>query len=531
MALRVVAISAPDRPTGKLGRTLTSRDPASLFNACRYAAFLADNGIGPWGESNWTGSRQNRRKTILLMDFLEEDMPTFESLLKKERPNFLLIGAMTLCLPGAIACAQKAKEILGDKVCVVLGGWHATETIYFESRSKAVKHHASSPLRLIAEGHIKPLFDIVISGEGEYLIAKIGEIIDCLDGRNIPVSKISDYLSLLADVPGNWIIGWVESDQIVTIEGKGIPFDRNILVPICEPFGVQTSFNVFDGRLTAHTFSDIARGCVYDCTFCSERSSVRGPLIQIDTAAERLFRQFKSVEKVIKEDSPSLGASAFVEDSTLLAGSNMALLRLVDLLSNGGLNVRFGGQFTVDQVLKKIKIIQALKKVGFDYIFIGIETGRPESIEGMSKIHPGEDQWLDRAERAIEALTGLEIACGISLLFGMGESRQDRLSLFRRIRKWQDFHNSPAPISINWAVQHPLRGNDGGVSFRYTSWGTPVGPYLDAFQDFGEASLLYPIAGQIAPTLAEVEEVKTAYRELLKLSEAAIIKRKRKNND
>jgi hypothetical protein len=49
-----IAVSAPEFSELGLGtQVLTSKDPASLYNACRYATFLADNDIGPWGESNW----------------------------------------------------------------------------------------------------------------------------------------------------------------------------------------------------------------------------------------------------------------------------------------------------------------------------------------------------------------------------------------------------------------------------------------------------------------------------------------------
>jgi len=47
VSLRVIAVSAPEYPEGRVGsKTLNSRDPASLYNACRYAAFLAESGLG-----------------------------------------------------------------------------------------------------------------------------------------------------------------------------------------------------------------------------------------------------------------------------------------------------------------------------------------------------------------------------------------------------------------------------------------------------------------------------------------------------
>ena len=274
MAIHVMAISAPENKRGFLGKhSLKSEDPASLYNACRYAGSLAAKGIYPWGESNWAGSRAERCDSILLMHSLEDDISTFKEKIVKLKPNLLLIGAMTVCLPGAIACAKIAREILGDKVCIVLGGRHASESIYL-SQSGMVSHHASSPLLLMANNKIERIFDIVISGEGEYIIAWIGEIIDNLDRKNLPLSIIEKYFGNTSGVPGRWIIGSVFNNQLRTVICPGIPINKNLLPSPCEIFGIHSSFNTFGERMTAHVFSDIGCGCVFDCNFCSESRSV-----------------------------------------------------------------------------------------------------------------------------------------------------------------------------------------------------------------------------------------------------------------
>lgn len=469
--------------------------------------------MGPLGESNWAVPRKIRRETILLMHSLKEDLPAFKNLLEKVQPNLLLIGAMSLCLPGAVACARKAKEMFGNEICVVLGGRHATETIYSDQRGVII-HHPGSPLRLIAEGYIEPVFDLVVSGEGEHIIAWIGEKVDKLDRLCISPSTISAHHEGVEQVHGRWILGWTEAGQIYTIEGKGSQIDRNFLPPPCEMFSVRSSLDVFGGRLTAHVSSDTGNGCVYNCKYCSERRSVTGPLVQLETSPERLFRQLQSAVNVIREDSPSLKASAFVEDSTMLAGSNVALWQLVDLLAKTKLDLRFGGQFTVDQILSKVDILKSLKEVGLDYIFVGIETLEPSSIGGMNKdVKSNESTWLSRAERAIEVLTSLRIQCGASLLFGLGETHESRIKLLHQIEQWRTCYGSPDPISLNWAVQHPLRGDDGGANYRYLEWGIPPGSWLEAFQDFGEASFRYPLAGQNPPILYEVQEIRSLCRQ------------------
>ena len=368
MALRAAAIAAPDYQTGTLDvHTLTSPDPVSVYNACRRAAWLGDNGSGSW--SNWATSRKERRENTLLLRSLDDEMSAFEALLLKEQPNLLLIGSMTIAMPGAVACAKLAKEMFGDQICVVLGGRHASETIYFNPQTRNVIHHPGSPLRWMAEGRIEPLFDLVVAGDGEYVIPRVGEIVDLTDRKRKCAAHIQTELGELSQEPGRWIAGWVDSGQVFTLEGKGGLIDYNQLPPPCAMFGVQTSFGeTLDNRLTAHVFSDGGRGCVYDCEFCSERCSVTGPPAQMKTSAGRLFRQ----------------------------------------------------------------------------------------------------------------------------------------------------------LSMNWGVQHPLCGLDGGMGYTYHQWGTPAGPFLDAFQAFGEASVNYPLAGQPPPTLEEVEEVREMYNQLCEYSQAKI---------
>lgn len=515
MALRVVAVAAPELPERALGTgVLKSQDPASLFNACRYAAFLAENKIGPWGESNWSLPRKERRESVLLMHSLKEDISLFADLLERIQPNLLLIGAMSLCLPGAIECARIAKKMLGNHICVVLGGRHATETIYL-NQAGTITHHPGSPLRLMAEGLIPMVFDLVVSGEGEHIIATLGEIIDDLDKRGIEVSTIAPHLHGATQTPGRWITGWVQNGTVRAFEGKGANIDRNNLPSPCEMFGIKTSFDVFGGRLTAHAFSDTGNGCAFDCPFCSERRSATGPLLQLETSADRLFRQLQSAVQVVLEDSSTFKASAFVEDSTMLAGSNTALRELVRRLSEAKLDLRFGAQFTTDQLLSRKEILLDLKTVGLDYLFVGVETPDPTLVGGMSKdVKSKEGTWIHRNEQAFKILTSLGIQCGAALLFGLGETHKSRLALLRTMEEWRTRYGSPKPLSINWAVQHPLRGEDGGTAYRYQAWGTPPGAWLDAFQDFGEASLLYPLAGTNPPLLGEVREIADFYREL-----------------
>lgn len=511
MSLRVVAISAPQwikKPPEK-HYNIDSVDPASLFNACRVAAILADQKIGAWGESNWAVSRQQRRKKLLLMNSLLESMPYFEKLLMQEQPNLLLIGAMSLCFPGAIACAKRAKEIFGDKIFIVLGGWHASETIYVHaSQPSIVRHHVSSPTWLMQHNLIPSVFDLVISGSGEFVIAILGEMIASLIKKGQPLHKLCHELEAHKQITGRWIASFVKAGQIIDVQSRAYPIDYNQLVPPCSLFGVGSSFNVFDGALTAHVFSDTGRGCAYDCYFCSERRSVNGPLLQVQQAPHRLYRQLEAACRTIQTDNPGKQASAFVEDSVLLTGKIHNLHALADLLEANPLPIHFGGQLTIPQILARQEVLLRLKECGLNYFFVGLETLAPNEIGGMNKAF-GQlgEHWIYSAEKVLEFFATNGIRYGCALLFGLGEPHGRRLQLLSTIKNWQERYQLPYPVSLNWATQHPLMGNDGGANYHYIDWGISDDSFLEAFAGFGEASTLYPLVNVLSPRLAEVQEI------------------------
>ncbi|MFK3815600.1 B12-binding domain/radical SAM domain-containing protein [Pseudomonas sp. NPDC089407] len=505
-AIRAIAVSAPDCIKGtKSRKALNSPDPVSLFNACRCAANAALRADGAWGKSNWAQTGKELRNSFLLMYSLD-DMHQFRDLLQAERPNIVFIGAMTLCMPGAIECAKLAREVLKNNALIVLGGRHANETIFLTEESQrlqsAVIHHTASPGRLIREGKIPPLFDVIISGEAELLIKQIGELVT--QSPHHPTRYIANHLD--RRVAGRWIIDFPHLGK--TLVSAGIPLKHDELPSVVETFGITASFEVFRERMTSHVFSDTGPGCVYDCAFCSERRSVTGNIQEIKSAASRLYKQFKVTVDTVKQDHPYKKASAFVEDSIFLSGSPRAINQLCHLLEQNPLDIVFGGQFTIDQIINKMDIIERLAQNGLTYVFIGLETLEPDEIGGLSKDLGGKkDTWENRFIKVLNILKNNGISCGCALLFGLGEKRTSRKKLIQRLALFKKDIGQPILISANWAVRHPLRSDDETDSEDFLRWGTPEGELLEYFHSFGEASLEYPLPNVAPPTVNEVKEV------------------------
>lgn len=509
MALRVVACSAPQFVEGEVGdKALTSSDPASLYNACRWAAWLAEQGRGAWGDSNWSGGRSERRKTTLLLWSQPEAERRLGRVLEEVRPDLVLIGAMTICLRGAIETARLVRASLGDSVCIVLGGRHATETMWLDRRSAAVTHHVSSPLRLMAEGEIPAdLFDIVIAGDGEFVIAEIGELVASVKSKNTVSTLARDKLDQLADCPGKWIAGSFSGGRVRTICSRGAPVDYHRLPSPAAMFGISAAFDVFDGAPTAHVFSDIGYGCIYDCSFCSERVSVVGAPRQMKSSGARLHAQLLSARDVVDSDySPDSQASAFVEDSTLLGWNANLVGQFEECMEAQPVDIRLGGQATIDQIVRSPQLARRLRGLGLEYLFIGLETPLPDVVGGLHKnIGVKRGSWMERADQALEILSEVGISVGLSLLFGLGEGRSQRDILFSELERWkkQDMFGS---ISMNWAVQHPLQ-NAVGIEYKYLDWAISPGPMLPLLRHFGEASECYPITGGSRPEIDDVRDI------------------------
>lgn len=250
------------------------------------------------------------------------------------------------------------------------------------------------------------------------------------------------------------------------------------------------------------------KGCAYDCHFCSERRSVAGTLKQLSSAADRLFNQLSDAQQVVEKTYFQQQASAFVEDSLLLAGNKREMDKLYQNLTNSSVDKLFGAQLTIDQILARKENILNLNKVGLNYFFIGLETFDPKLIGGMSKDTNKNTNysWSDRATAVFEFLAEHNIQCGAAILFGLDEQHHQRIHLLKLIDIWQSKFKMPWPVSMNWAVQHPLCGRDNGANYLYLDWETP-GDLLDLFHDFGEASLNYPLKNIDPPNYWEVKDV------------------------
>lgn len=520
--LNVAAVSAPHWPTEPVEgeHHLNSATPFSLHNAVRMAAARAEAGVGWWGCSNWQ-THAGRAGSIFLSDYLPVARKWMDDAIRAIEPNLLLIGSMTISLPGAVELAREAKAQLGAHVLVVFGGKHAIETTAATPNGALL--HPASPVRLMESGEIPPVFDLVLAGDAEEAIAAIGELVGARHCVGEPATAVLDSpeLESLAAARGDWTACWLRSGSVHHLRSATVPLPYDELTPPAALFPIGQGFPVFGTDLTAHAYSDTSKGCIYSCAFCSESQAINGKIHNLSTAPYRLARQFRAARQAAARRYASASVSVFVEDSILLQGKDAALKCFAKLLQADRCTMPFGAQFVTDMILdpRRQDAFSALARAGLRYVFVGLETADEAIAGGIHKNRSASDAgdgWIDRNRRVIDVLRGHGVDCGFSVLFGLGESQEQRIELLYTLARWQEETGQPRCVSLNWAVRHPLKDMACTEPDTYTGWAVdpncPRLPYIASL--FGEASTRYCMEGGGMCSLTELQELSAAYAAL-----------------
>ena len=512
-----MAVSAPHWVSNKkLPETFAfnSQTPYSLQNALRDAAGNAEKGAGAWGTSNFK-DRYERNFAVILMEFWEQEKESFIEKFKEINPDLLFIGAMTLSLRGAIEVAKLCKEIKGKDIFVVIGGKHCNETLF--KKANEITNLEGSPLNLMAMGYIPPVFDLVFSGDGEKAITVIGEIIFKLKNRGLAFKNFFRYKEEFQNAPGDWIAGqYNNTEHIIYYTSSGDPIDFKNLPHALELFAFGKGFKVFGTKYTGHTYSDMSKGCAFNCFFCSEKSYINGKLrLKDDISVYRLCEQFEFAYKKTNEFSNNETLSLFVEDSIFLSARIDLIEKFISILTGKNIFVQFGCQFTVDTFLYMTdSIIEGLKKVGLDYVALGVETIDEEIAKKFSKNTDKKMGWKDKVELVVQRCHSSKLKCGMFLLWGLGENNTSRETQLKLIEGWIEKYDIIIEIGLNMATEHPLRNERNKQ--KYIEWGTPKdSPYLEYFvRYFGEASTEYKFSNDNFPYIQELAHLVTSFERI-----------------
>ena len=314
------------------------------------------------------------------------DTHQFGNILSQYNPDVVAITSMTFNILDAYRLARVTKE--HSRALVVLGG----------------AHPSALPELTMEEC---PECDIIVRGEGEYVLSQIAE---------------GEFPS---EIPG--IV--YRTSQSVKIKSTGDPAVIENLDEL--PFPDWSLFDYskyctiysekFGKRIHLHQVSG-SRGCPYKCTFCY-------PLLG------RAFR-FRSPENIVDEIEYNVGKGAhhfdFTDSTTTTQESRFS--RMCSLLIERGLHHQITWNFETRVDLVNRALLEPAKKAGATMIFFGIESGDETVLESMKK-----NIDIPMIEKAVKIASDVGLKVKLSFLIGHAyeteQSAQNTFALAERLRR------------------------------------------------------------------------------------------------
>ncbi len=338
------------------------------------------------------GNLEGHTVRIVDLVFQNRNISRFiEGILKDFQPEIVGLSAMSYQFTSACRISQICREVQPD-VKIVLGGYHAT-LIYHE----------------IGDGPHKELFDFIIRGEGENTFQLL---VDAVSHGNRDFSGIPG-LSYYKD--GQFQHN--PQSPLIDLDKLKLP-DRDCRLLDRAQFLGQS----FDCVETS-------RGCTVGCHFCSI-AHMYGHTVRM-FSLERVIADLKGLKEQGKQ------GIFFVDDNITL---NVPRLKMLcDKIVNEKLNtLSYTIQASVPGIASDPELAECLKRAGFTWVFLGIESGIARNLESMGKAGV-----LNNTRRAVSLLKDQGIGVFGGFIIGHPQDTwKDILSTYR--------------FALDIGVDHPI---------------------------------------------------------------------------
>lgn len=348
--------------------------------------------------------RQEGFTDIAILDACSLRMSVDQTIeaVKEYRPDILGLTMMTVTARNALKIAAAARGLLpGVKIAV--GGVHATVC----------------PDEVVVDRNV----DVVVRNEGEHSFLQIvkrwdsGESLDAVLGTSMRVD--------------GQIVHHQQAPRIRNLDE--LPFPARDLMPM-EVYKAGISF---PPHIRIRTMLYSARGCPYDCSFCSTAAVWGGHLCAMRSAANVLDEMEEVVERF------GVYGFEFADELTTLRKDRLA--EFCNGIHERRLDkVRWVCSSTVKQM--DYDTAKMMKEAGCSMVFMGVESGSPQILENLNKR-------ID-IEEVINAFDVTRKAglgrCACFMIGAPGETAetvQESIDLARRIQ--------PDRISLNVVTPYP----------------------------------------------------------------------------
>ncbi len=328
------------------------------------------------------------------------------------KPDIVGVTAITPSIYMAERVLEVAREACPDALRV-LGGVHAT-FMYKQVLSEA------------------PQVDVIVRGEGEEIFnTLVGAV---ADGR---------WPECRSEIKG---LAYRDGDKIVATQAAPTVKDLDAIDPdwsilewekyIYVPLGVRVAI------------PNMARGCPFTCTFCSQWKfwrdyRIRDPKKVVDEI-ERLVEDYQVGFFILADEEPTINRKKFI------AFCEELIARGLPDRVKWGINTR------VTDILRDEKYLPLYRKAGLVHVSLGTEAAAQLKLDRFNKETKVEDN-----RRAIALLRNADIFTEAQFIVGLENETAETLEeTYQMARDWD-------PDLANWSM--------------YTPW-----PFTPLFQELGD---------------------------------------------
>lgn len=327
-----------------------------------------------------------------------------------EKPDVIGATAITPSIYKAERLLQIAKE-LHPKALTVLGGIHAT-FMYQQVLTEA------------------PWIDAVVRGEGEEIFVNL-----------VSVLRDRRWLAGRADIKG---IAFRDGETVVATAAASTVKNLDAIRPDWSILEWNKYIYIPTGTRVA--IPNMARGCPFTCSFCSQWKfwrdyRIRDPKLVVDEI-EGLIRDRDVGFFILADEEPTINKKKFVAFCEELIRRDLRIL--------WGINTR------VTDILRDEALLPLYRKAGLIHVSLGTEAAAQLKLDRFKK-----ETTVAQNRKAIKLLRDAGIVVEAQFIVGLENETRDTLEeTYQMARDWK-------PDLANWSM--------------YTPW-----PFSDLFRELGD---------------------------------------------
>lgn len=311
-------------------------------------------------------------------------------------------SASTQCMPGGRKVAELVRAASYEPTLVM--GTHAS----------------ALPRRTLLE---EP-YSYVCDGEGPHTVLRLLEVLKAGD------------LSRLGEVPGLWYLEDGEPQQTPPapkIKDLDVELPRQAWDLLDMTKYRAHNWHCFDDLSSRHRYASLqtSLGCPYHCTFCCINAPFGGAGIRYWSAAAVL----KQVDELVN----TYGVRNIKIPDEMFVLNRNHVLEICDGLIDRGYDLNIWAYARIDTI--KDEFLEKLKKAGFNWLGIGIESASKHVRDGVEKGRFGEREIVATVKRTRDH--GIHV--GANYIFGLPddtlETMRETLDLALVLNtEWANFY-------------------------------------------------------------------------------------------